>query len=127
MKYLSGRLTAGDCCLMAVLLLAALIAWPLACGSAGARVIAEQQGRVVFTAPLHTRRQVSLQGPAGLTVLLVDGGRVRVLQSSCPQHLCQRQGAISRQGETLVCLPNRLLVRITGSSSSEKNYDFLSR
>ena len=112
--------------MMAFLLVAALAVWLLAGGSVGATVIAEQQGRVVFTAPLHSRCRISLPGPVGPTELLVEAGQVRISQSSCPHHLCQRQGAIAKNGEALVCLPNNLLVRIVGPPSSVTDYDFLS-
>jgi hypothetical protein len=112
--------------MMAFLLLAALVVWCLGRGSEGATVIAEQQGRIVFTAPLHSRYRVSLPGPVGATELLVEAGQVRISQSPCPQHLCQRQGAIAKKGEALVCLPNSLLVRISGPPSSLTDYDFLS-
>lgn len=126
MRFLLGRLTVGDYSVMAFLLMAALAVWLLTRGSEGTTVVAEQQGRIVFTAPLHSRCRVSLPGPVGPTELLVEAGQVRISQSSCPHHLCQRQGAIARNGEALVCLPNNLLVRISGPPSSVTDYDFLS-
>jgi hypothetical protein len=125
MNSVLGRITVGDGCIMVLLLVAALAAWLLARGSAGATVIVEQEGRVVFTAPLHSDCRGSLPGPEGPTVLLVEEGAVRVGQSSCPNHFCQRQGAISKSGEAVVCLPNRLLVRIVGPPSTMTDYDFL--
>lgn len=127
MNCVLGRLTAGDCCIIAILLVAAVAAWLLARGSAGATVIAEQEGRVVFTAPLHSSCRVSLPGPEGATELQVAQGLVWISQSSCPHHFCQRQGTIAKKGEALVCLPNRLLIRIVGPASPVTDYDFLSR
>lgn len=124
---LPTRLTVWDGGLMGILLLAALVAWPLMRGPEGARVIVERDGRVLFSAPLDTHRRVSLDGPYGPTVVLVEQGQVRIESSSCPRHLCQRQGSIQRQGQMLVCLPNRLLVRICGPATDANDYDFLSR
>ncbi len=127
MNHVLGRLTAGDCCIIAILLVAAVAAWLLARGSKGATVIAEQEERVIFTAPLHSRCRVLLPGPEGATELQVAEGQAWISQSSCPQHLCQHQGAIAKNGEALVCLPNRLLIRIVGPPSPVTDYDFLSR
>lgn len=127
MKGRTGYLTFWDGCLVAILALLALIAWPLVGGQTGTRVIVERKGQVLFSAPLDTDRSVTLEGPCGPTVISIEKGRVRVSESSCPQHVCQKQGAIGAHGETLACLPNGLLIRIAGRSSAPKDYDFLSR
>jgi hypothetical protein len=125
-KFMAGRLSAGDVCVMLILLVAAACAWLMMRAPEGVRVVAERDGRVLFSAPLNVRREASLEGPLGPTVLLIEHGSVRIIASSCPQHFCQKQGAIARCGETLVCLPNRLVVRISGPSDADKTYDFLS-
>jgi hypothetical protein len=112
---------------MLMLLAFAVCAWLLMRAPEGGRVIVERDGQVLFSAPLDMPRRVRLEGPVGPTVLSIEEGRVRIVASSCPQHFCQRQGAIARAGETLVCLPNRLLVRISGAPDAGKDYDFLSR
>ena len=43
--------------------------------------------------------------------------RVRMLEASCPNHLCIRQGWISLEGQSIVCLPNKVVVRIEGSGN----------
>ena len=45
----------------------------------------------------------------------VSGGAARVAASSCPDGLCVRRGALSRAGESAVCLPNRVSVVIQGA------------
>ncbi len=35
-----------------------------------------------------------------------------------PDQLCVHQGKISRKGETIACLPNRVTVRVTGGTSA---------
>jgi hypothetical protein len=50
----------------------------------------------------------------GTTRVEISEKGVRVLDSPCPYKLCVKSGAIDRSGETLVCLPNRVVVRITG-------------
>ena len=43
----------------------------------------------------------------------VKEGGIKILESGCPLHLCMKRGSVSRVGETVVCLPNRLLIVIT--------------
>lgn len=45
----------------------------------------------------------------------VDQGRVRVMPMSkevCPRQICSRLGWADRQGDILVCLPNKLVVEV---------------
>ncbi len=94
----------------------------------GERVVVEQGGRVVFTAPLGADRTVSLPGPLGETVVVIRGGRVCIAAASCPNKVCMGMGEVARQGELLACVPNALLVRIEGGGDpGKKDYDLLSR
>lgn len=58
-------------------------------------------------------------------ILEVRYGRVRIAKANCPRKLCQHSGWISRPGETIVCLPNRLLIEIAGLGKAT-TYDAIS-
>lgn len=49
-----------------------------------------------------------------------EGTIVTISEASCPDQLCVRQGDAYRVGDTLVCLPHRLLVEVT-SDNPETN------
>lgn len=48
-----------------------------------------------------------------LTVHIEDG-RVWVTDADCPDKLCEHTGAISRAGQQIVCLPNAVVITLTG-------------
>jgi hypothetical protein len=48
----------------------------------------------------------------GSNTVVVHEGRVFVEEADCPGGDCLRQGGISRPGQTIVCLPHRLVVEI---------------
>lgn len=48
----------------------------------------------------------------GRMQLEVRRGRVRVLNSDCPHHICKNMGWIKYNGETIVCVPNQVLIEI---------------
>jgi hypothetical protein len=58
-------------------------------------------------------------GPLGVTKLEFSKGRVRVLSSPCPLKIGVRAGWIERPGELLVCLPNEVVVRISGRRAGD--------
>lgn len=45
----------------------------------------------------------------------IKNGKVSMISAQCPDQLCRRQGPIHRQGETIVCLPNKVVLEIKGS------------
>ena len=47
-------------------------------------------------------------------VVAVEPGRIRVTEASCPDQVCVRQGWIDSAGIPVVCLPNGLVIEITG-------------
>lgn len=48
-----------------------------------------------------------------LTVAFGTEG-VRVLEADCPTQDCVRTGTITRSGQSIVCLPGRIIVRLEG-------------
>ncbi|MBQ7087781.1 MAG: NusG domain II-containing protein [Clostridia bacterium] len=69
------------------------------------------------------RIDLSLGGEKEYTVdgdyinhILVKDGSISVTESTCPGGVCVNSGSISEAGRSIVCLPNRVEIRITGSS-----------
>ena len=68
---------------------------------------------------LDARRDfdLELRGPLGPTLLRVRHGEAWIATAPCRNHLCQRLGRISRPGRSLVCIPNRIVLRFVGRGS----------
>ena len=47
----------------------------------------------------------------------IKDNTVRMVQADCPDHLCVKQGKIKSEGEMIVCLPNKVTVRISGEDA----------
>ena len=45
-------------------------------------------------------------------------GKVRMIDADCPDELCIRQGWIEYDGQSIICLPNKITVMISGGDSS---------
>ena len=54
--------------------------------------------------------EYSLNG--GTNILVVSDGMVSVKDADCPDKVCEHSGEISRVGERIVCLPNRVYIEI---------------
>ena len=54
----------------------------------------------------------------GNMTIEIRGGKLRVTKSDCTRQTCVHMGYISHQGETIACLPNRILIEVDPSESS---------
>jgi hypothetical protein len=70
-----------------------------------------------------TRRIVDLRrdaeheigGALGTTVVAVRGGEAWIAHAPCANRLCMRMGRLRGAGRALVCMPNRIVVRVLGA------------
>ncbi|HOJ78497.1 MAG TPA: NusG domain II-containing protein [Bacillota bacterium] len=82
----------------------------------------ELQGKTVgkYNLSSESGKTVSINLPNGIAQLEFKDGAVRMLPMSvtvCPRQICFHTGWISRSGETIICIPNQLVVRIiTGNN-----------
>jgi hypothetical protein len=131
LKALWRRMRPGDRLVVGLLLGACgLLFVLLRPGAPGRKVMVERDGQVIFTAPLDRDRTVALKGPLGTTRLAIRDGTACIEESPCPRKVCIGMGRIARSGELLACVPNHLLVRVTGGPQEDDSaapYDLLSR
>ena len=114
-----SKLKWGDFVIIGVVLaLAAAIAAVLALGTSGDRLYAEvwQDNALVERVELidSTDRMIDL----GRHNVIVLSGRTAAMQSAdCRDQVCVRTGTLTRARQVAVCLPNRVVLRITGETS----------
>jgi len=78
-----------------------------------------------LTSEIQEKHQIQLD--KGVAVLSVQDGAARLegMEGLCPREICSHTGWIRRQGESIVCVPNRLLVQIIQAEG--ESADALSR
>ena len=109
---------------LCVLALAAALAWALFPQQQGEALsaVVTLDGTTVATLPLsdagEESRFLTLDEECPYPLILeYRQGAIRVSQTSCPGEDCLHTGWISVPGQQIVCLPNRLVVSLTGESS----------
>lgn len=55
-----------------------------------------------------------VSGPLGTAFLVVEKGRAHLENASCPLKICEAMGPIDRSGQVIVCLPNRIVIKVSG-------------
>ena len=96
---------------------AALIAAvPLVRSSDGApmvRIIA--QGELAGIYPLDSDNEIEIERDGHRNVVVINDNTVHMDYSDCKNQVCVNTGKISKAGETIVCLPNYVIVEIVSS------------
>jgi hypothetical protein len=69
--------------------------------------------------PLDAQTTLRVPGPLGDTVVVIENGSVRVVSSPCPEKICIKTGRISKPGQWIACLPNKVFISIRGRRSEQ--------
>lgn len=95
-------------------LAAAVLVYTASPGGTVAEIV--QDGKVIRTIDLERTEEERfvIQGEHGTNTIEVDSGRIRVQAADCPDQVCVHQGWISDGTVPIVCLPNKLVIRIVG-------------
>ncbi len=105
-------------CLLTAGLLICLTVWLFS--GKGGTVVVRVGGTVVGEYSLYETRTLTLQGTGGTNLLRIQNGQAWIEDADCPDGLCIRTGKISRQGQSIICLPHQLVVEVQGVTSGNE-------
>ena len=74
-----------------------------------ARVIVEQDGKVIGEYSLQEDKEIKINET---NVLSIQEGHVDMTWADCRDQICVKHKSISKNGETIVCLPNKIIVMV---------------
>ena len=124
---MKGIIKKADIALAAVLLLfCAGTAWfAYGFGSDGADIEISVDGKLYGTYSLSKDDVIDVDTDLGHNQVTIKDGKAFMSEASCPDGYCLGQhksaGGINRSDQTLVCLPNRVVVSVTGDGSDGQN------
>lgn len=117
------KLRKADLILLAVVLaLGAVLAAVLLLRSSGGVAQVRVAGVVTASYPLDEDASYTITGADGGTNLLViEDGSARIEEASCPDGVCVHTGRVRRDGQSIVCLPNQVVVEIVSESAENSS------
>ena len=107
-----------------VIMLAILIGvvfWMKTGTEQGNVVAVYQEGEKIHELSLDKDTEVLIENDY-TNKLIVRDKKVAIAESDCPGMDCVHSGWISGKGRSLVCLPNRVEIRIEGDADSEVDF-----
>ncbi len=80
-------------------------------------------GIVSATYSLTESRQETIQTPWGRNTINIHNGKVSITDADCHDGVCIATKSICKHGESIVCLPHRLVLSVISSAHSSPSYD----
>lgn len=74
------------------------------------------KGQVYGTYSLQKEREIYINDT---NVLVVKDGMADMITADCPDQICVEHRSVSKSRETIVCLPNQVIVEIVGGKESD--------
>ena len=76
-------------------------------------------GNITAQFPLNEDRIYEIAGEnGGKNILHIENGEAWIEEASCPDKLCVNMGRISKNGQTVICLPNRVVIEIRSNKDN---------
>lgn len=97
---------------LCILLAAAALALPRLFARGGASASVRVLDGAPFALALDTDGRYEVEGARLPVTLEVSDGRVRFVDSRCPDHICEGYGWLSRAGDQAVCLPAGVVISV---------------
>ena len=98
----------------------ALVIWHFVYSVDGKYVTIEQRDNLIGIYPLNVDKEIEIEHRGEVVnKIVIEDGYCYMKEAKCPDHLCIKQGKVNKSGQTIVCLPNRVVVTVVDSDSSD--------
>jgi len=84
--------------------------------SGDVKALVSQDGKILYEIDLNAvegQKEYLVDG--GDVIIIAETGKIRFLESDCPNQICVFTGWIHRTNQIAACLPNRVLIKIVGA------------
>ncbi len=82
-------------------------------------VIVSQDGNIVGEYPISEEKLTAITYEEDhYNLLQIHDGSVSVLEADCPDQICAGHKPISQGGESIICLPHKLVIQISAKENT---------
>ena len=74
----------------------------------GSRVVVKQDNKIIYNESININKTVD----TGANTVIIKDGVVYISDATCKNQVCVNTGKISKKGESIICLPNKVIVEI---------------
>lgn len=84
----------------------------------GNTVLVYYDNKIILEKNLNIDSKYVVDGYLGEVEIEVKDRKVRVIKENSPKHICSREGYIKDSSKPLICLPNKIIIKITDKESN---------
>ena len=82
----------------------------------GEKVTVFADGTLYGVYSLSEDQIVEIKSNKGHNTMEIKDGQVSIIDADCPNKDCMKFGSISQTNQTIICLPNKVSIKISGES-----------
>lgn len=75
-------------------------------------------GELIEKVSLLEEKEIEI-AKVGHNIIQIRNGKVEMIEADCPDKICLLTGEVSTVNQSIVCLPNKVHVQITGDMESD--------
>ncbi|MCC8142127.1 MAG: NusG domain II-containing protein [Lachnospiraceae bacterium] len=91
----------------------------------GNRIRVTVAGETLGEYDLSTDREIPIESGGSVTnTLIISEGKADMISADCPDQICVNAQPVSKKNESIVCLPNQIVVEVI-SSDEEPEFDVI--
>lgn len=119
-KIHAAGILAGDVIVVVCVLLLAAVVFSFAAARAGMPAVSVEiiTESAQMRYPLWEDREIPIQSAGHTLTVTVKDGTVYVSETDCPNRICAATGKISVCGQSILCAPARVLIKVVGEEGS---------
>ena len=87
----------------------------------GSQIIVWADGTLWGIYQLNHEQEIEIKTENGRNILRIQDGKAKMTEADCPDGLCIRQREIDKIGESIICLPHRIVVEVIGDAQEDQN------
>lgn len=92
-------------------------------GNDGKYVQVEHDGKIVETIELNKDFEKQYNFDGETNTLVIKDGKADVTEANCKDGYCEKQKPIHRSGESIICLPHKLVISVVDETDNEPEID----
>lgn len=91
------------------------------------KVVISVDGKNFKEVPLtkSSKEKIDINTIYGKNEVIIEKGEVHMHESNCKDKICMKMGKISIPGDSIICLPNRVMVKIVPEKRSDSDLDWV--
>ncbi|WP_177917045.1 NusG domain II-containing protein [uncultured Eubacterium sp.] len=89
----------------------------------GNTVTVEKDGEIIQTLSLDEDFEKQYDFDGETNTLIIKDGKAMVTEANCPDGICANHKPISRAGESIICLPHKLVITVSNDKTEDNEID----